>query len=118
MWTNNIFKVKKVDLGVQTWTHGLPSHPGPAEVHAHVEFLKPEEQAVGETASPCNKDNKGHLLQDLAIQEMRGGGWECTYSSVLPQKMLCYFVVLLFFLFSTGLCLAASGRQWVGEGEL
>lgn len=103
------FQVKKIDLSFQTGTHGLPSHPGPAEVHSHVEFLKPKKQAIGETASPWNKDKQGHLLQGLAIQELWGEMYpkQCSLAKDVTLQCCCFS------------CFPHSmfGCQWEAVGE-
>lgn len=70
-------------------------------------ILEAKEIAVGETGSPWNRDKQGHLLQDLAIQEIGEAG-RCTQNAVLSQKSNCTVAVFPVFYI---LCLAVSGRR-------
>ena len=79
-------------------------------------ILEAKEIAVGKTGSPWNRDKQGHLLQDLAIQEIGEVG-RCTQNAVLSQKS--NFALLLFLLFSIFyVWLSVGGSEWEeGEGR-
>lgn len=113
MWTKNLFKVKKGDLSVQTGTRGLPSRPGLAEVHSHVDFLKPESKQLVRQHPHGTKTSRATCC---GVWPFKRHGGICTQSMFSLQR--CSTAGLLFFLFSTFyVWLSVGGSGWERERQ-